>query len=496
MIVNASWGEIAGAFTAMALLVLFGRIMLALFVDERALHWTERWAASLLVGSAGVSLTVLWCGPLFDLVPVRWVVCLLMLGAGVLARHRRRRLPRLDASIPPEEIGWVDLALSAGIALQGLALLTMALQTSLGWDGLMNYEIKARILLDNQPSGRFPLSYLSDQSRVWSHQGYPLLVPLTEFWVYRWVGGAHQTLVKLLFPAFYLSLAGFLYGALRRTGGRRIALAGCLALGFVPSLAVGSGAAIYGYCDVPLAAAVLGSSAFAARGLRTGARRDFVMAALLSSSAVWTKREGVLFAAYLAIAVILIQWLRARREGEWIGPGLLTTGWLALGPAVVIAPWWALLAWHGVPDPDFVGFSVEHLRANLDRVPVIAASLARELVRPGHWGLLWPAFGLGLLASAPRVRDEAEWLVPGAVILAMGAYGCSFIFSAWTPFTEHVGTALPRLLIPLAPLALLALFSAVRNPNGSNLLLHLDGTAPGNDIPAGPVPRNGLLLGS
>jgi hypothetical protein len=463
MIVNASRGEIAGALTAIALLVLFGRITLALLVDGRALHWTERWAASLLVGSAGVSLTILWCGPLFNLVPVQWVVCLLMLGAGALAWSRRRRLPRLDASIQPEKIGWVDLALSAGIALQCLALLVMALQTSLGWDGLMNYEIKARILLDNQPSGRFPLSYLSDQSRVWSHQAYPLLVPLTEFWVYRWIGGAHQTLVKLLFPAFYLSLAGLLYGALRRTGGRRLALAGCLALGFVPSLAVGSGAAIYGYCDVPLAAAALGSSAFAASGLRTRARRDFVMAALLSSSAVWTKREGVLFAVYLATAVILIQWLRARWEGASMRPGLLTTGWLAVGPALVIAPWWTLLAWHGVPDPDFVGFSVEHLTKNLDRLPVIVASLVRELGRPGHWGLLWPAFGLSLLALAPRVRDEAEWLVPGAVILAMAGYGSSFIFSAWTPFTEHIGTALPRLLIPLAPLALLATVSRLRD---------------------------------
>jgi len=36
----------------------------------------------------------------------------------------------------------------------------------------------------------------------------------------------------------------------------------------------------------------------------------------------------------------------------------------------------------------------------------------------------------------------------------MGVYASSFVFSAWPQFTEHVGTALPRLLIPLAPVAL------------------------------------------
>jgi hypothetical protein len=29
-----------------------------------------------------------------------------------------------------------------------------------------------------------------------------------------------------------------------------------------------------------------------------------------------------------------------------------------------------------------------------------------------------------------------------------------FVFSSWPDFTEHVGTALPRLIIPLAPVAL------------------------------------------
>jgi hypothetical protein len=107
-----------------------------------------------------------------------------------------------------------------------------------------------------------------------------------------------------------------------------------------------------------------------------------------------------------------------------------------------------------VPDQDFAAVTMSTLRANMSRVPAIAGLLARELIRPGHWGLLWPAFGVTLMLSLRRLRDSSECFLAGAVLVPMGVFGASFIFSAWPQFAEHIGTALPRLLIPLAPIAL------------------------------------------
>ena len=372
-----------------------------------------------------------------------------------LPRGRKQRGRAGDAgTVRRGEPRWILWVLSVGIGVQCAALVLMAFQTSLGWDGLINFEIKARMAFANQPSGRIPLAYFSDASRPWSHPAYPLLVPLTEYWLYSWIGQPHQSLIKLLFPGFYLSLAGLFYGALRRLLTTRDALLGCLALGLLPSLAIGSGAAISGYADVPLAAAGFGSMAFAYFALRTGAREHFVAAALLSSIAVWTKREGLVLAAYVLIAVAVVQVARARRERRSLKAAMRGVWWLLAGPALVVGPWWLLQWWYRVADQDFAAVTVSTLQANMSRVPVIAGLFARELIRPGHWGLLWPAFGVTLALSVRRLSDASEQFLVGAVLFPMGVYASSFVFSAWPQFTEHVGTALPRLLIPLAPVAL------------------------------------------
>jgi hypothetical protein len=455
--INASWSEVFGIVAAISLLLLLGRALLTLFVREIRLGWPEVWALSFLLGAGGVSLLLFWLSPLFSVVPARWLVSMTTLGLALFAwlrsaKHRRRTDGALG--VPGGEPRWILAALSVGIAVQCIALTVVALQTSLGWDGLMNFEIKARMAFANQPSGRIPLEYFSDASRPWSHPGYPLLLPLTEFWTYSWIGHPHQGLIKLLFPAFYLSLAGLFYGALRRLLTQRDALLGCFALGLLPSLAIGPGAAITGYADVPLAAAGFGCVAFAYFALRTGARSYFVVTALLSATAAWTKREGAILAVYVAVAVTIVQAVRAHREGRSLTTEMRHVWWLFVGPALAIGPWWLLQSWYSVPDQDFVTVTLSGLHANISRVPVIAGLFAHELIRPGHWGLLWPAFAVTLMLSVRRLRDGCELFLVGAVLLPMGAYASSFIFSAWSRYTEHVGTALPRLLISLAPVAL------------------------------------------
>jgi hypothetical protein len=460
---NAGWQEVCGVVVAIGLMTLFGRALVMFFVREIALEWPEVWALSFLAGAGGVSLLLFWLSPLFAVVPARWLVSIAMAGLGFAAWRQGRTQPRrrddrvVTRGAAPR---WILTALSAGIAIQCGALVLMALQTSLGWDGLMNFEIKARMAFANQPAGRIPLTYLSDASRAWSHPGYPLLLPLTEYWLYSWIGHPHQGLIKLLFPAFYLSLAGLFYGALRRMLTPRDALAGCLALGLVPSLAIGPGAAISGYADVPLAAAGFGSVACAYFALRTGARDYFAVAAVLSSIAAWTKREGLMLAAYVAVAVTIVHAARARREGQSLTAAMSGVGWLFVGPALVVGPWWLLQSWYRVADQDFVSVTVRVLQANVSRVPVIAGLFARELILPGHWGLLWPAFGVTLILSVRRLGEVSERFLAGAVLFPMGIYAASFVFSAWPQYTEHIGTALPRLLVPLAPVAL---FVAIRH---------------------------------
>lgn len=460
---TTGWAEVLGVMISLGFLLLLGWSVLALCVRHIELRWTERWALYFLLGAGGISLLTFWLSPLFSLIPVQWLLSMVTIGLG-LSTYRRRAgqpasiaLPRFDDTQPR----WLPAILMLGIIVQCAALVLVALQTPLGWDGLMNFEFKARIAFENDPVGRLPLAYLSDRSRTWSHASYPLLVPMTEQWVYAWIGSAHQGFVKPLFPGFYLSLAGLFYGALRRVMPRSPALAGVVALGLLPCLAIGPGAAISGYADVPLAASAFGAVAFAYLGLRTGARDYLVLAGLLLSVAVWTKREGLILAAYIIAAVVIASFAPARHRSQQV-PTVRGVRWLVLAPAIVAGSWELLQRRVVVPDGVFLPISFETLWTHVSRVPVIAGLLAQELVLLGHWTLLWPVFVVTVFLSISRLRDVSERFLVGAVVIPLGLYACVFVFSSWPDFTEHVGTALPRLIIPLAPVALLSTICHLR----------------------------------
>ena len=477
MSLDATWREVGGLAIALGLLLLVGRAVLSLGARGLAGEWPERLALSFLVGAGTISLLGFWLSPLFGLVPAQWLLSLVAVGLAVVAWRRRRTVPHTSSSastapLDTAERRWLTKVLTAGIALQAAALLFVAMQTSLGWDGLLNMELKAHLAFVNEPSGQLPPGYLSDESRVWSHPGYPLLVPLTEVWLYDWIGRPHQGLIKLLFPIFYLSLAGLFYGALRRVMLRTPALVGCAALGLLPMLAIGPGAAITGYADVPLAAVLFGAVSYGFFALRGGDRTDVALAVLLASLALWTKREGAVLAAYVVLALAGARAAGALHRGQTPFDAARRGLALLVVPALVAVPWTLMQRLHGLPDPDLSPVTVGTLAANVSRFPAILQLLARELTLPGHWAALWPAFAFTLVLSWRRLREPAELFLAGAVVVPLAVYATIFVFSSWPEYTEHVGTALPRLVIPLAPLAL---FATIRHLRASLMPLDVRG---------------------
>ncbi|HEX7976117.1 MAG TPA: hypothetical protein VF498_17040 [Anaerolineales bacterium] len=76
-----------------------------------------------------------------------------------------------------------------------------------------------------------------------------------------------------------------------------------------------------------------------------------------------------------------------------------------------------------------------------------------ELFAPASWGLLW---GLFLLAALnPRRLTTGEGYLLVSVLAYIGLMSGAFLFSAWQPFTLHIESALQRLLLHVAPAALL-----------------------------------------
>jgi hypothetical protein len=448
----------AAVVVAILLLLTAGYGLVALVARQMAMYWFERWAASYLIGMASLSVVWIISSVLIPTIHPIWLTsgCSAALG---LAAYRRCTVarpgdrPSLEASVGTCAFQWPDVILASILSLEFLSLTVASWRSSLGFDGVFNFELKARLMFEHS-SGQLPLAYLSDVSRAWSHPQYPLMVPFGELWVYTWLGRVDQAAIKMLFPLFFFALVAFVCGAVRRVAGGRIALASGVGLGLMPPLTLLPGAAS-GYADVPLAAAVAGSVAFTFHALRKGDSEAVTVAGLLLAVATWTKAEGVVIAGTLGVLGVLCLRLQEREQAPSISlRHSLVLLWM---PSVAAVCWLVVQYRYGIPAPDFVPLSARSVLDNAERLPIIADLIVRELVRPGHWGLVWPASAIAVVLAAGRQQGliASDRFLVGAIYFPLILYTLPFMLSSWADVGEHVRSALPRLLVPLSPVALL-----------------------------------------
>ncbi|RPI57170.1 MAG: hypothetical protein EHM55_02850 [Acidobacteria bacterium] len=431
---------VAIPFSLVVLLVL-GDAAVKIASRGVPLLWYERGALAWLLGTGAATIAWFLLNPLYRWVSPIWIVTGIAMTLALVA-SRSRRVERVAA------VGFrfspIDAALALVLLIQLVILGAAAMWTTLGWDGLFNFELKARLVFEHTPAGQLPAGYFGDATRGWSHPRYPPLVPFTEFWIYSWLGRVDQAAVKIVFPLFYYSLIALVCGAVRRVANRRSALVTGIALGCVPAFTLLPGASS-GYADVPLAASVAGAACFTFVALRTGELRYAHLAAGLLVVAVWTKAEAVILAGAIGLAAL--------GAAETIGRGRLSA--LLWAPALTLAPWSAALEVYGAqPTGDFRALTFSGIGSTIDTLAVVSSTVARELILPGHWGLVWPAFFVSvLLMMAARRSTRADWFLVAAVLVPLNVYACVYLFSSWPDVREHVGFSIPRLLVPLAPVA-------------------------------------------
>jgi hypothetical protein len=351
------------------------------------------------------------------------------------------------------------VAVSLLLALPIGALAAQCLRETLHWDGLLVWEVKARLAFLH--GGAIPLSYYSDAAvHGWSHPGYPLYLPMLELWVYLWLGEATQYWVKAIFPFFHLAAASVLWSAGLRLGGR-VGLGALAAwLLFVVPRFVGARAGLLqGYADMPLAILYLAALTALLLGAR-GDRAWLRVAAVASGLLPWVKQEGlVLWACFLLVVAWL--WRREWRVAVALAlPGLAT-----------------ILAWRGflaavelVPPTTFMPMTLETLHSNLPRVPALLRRLGEECLFLRRWSLLWPLTALALGTLAVQ-RRRAALPLSLAVLVPLGLYLVPYVFTALQPYEMHVETSIDRLVLQIAPVAVLALVLVLgegRNPKLQN----------------------------
>ncbi|MDQ3009579.1 MAG: hypothetical protein M3X11_02595 [Acidobacteriota bacterium] len=437
------------------LLLLMAGLGTSLMVlpKEHRVGTSELFGLSFLLGSAVVSALSFVLGFALSGALLRGTVaalCVLLCLSSL--RWRGWRIKSREV-FPADGIGWLLLALGL---LQTGVVAWLCFWRVLGWDGLFNFESKARLAFLN--GGVIPLEFFSDPTRTWTLQSYPLLLPLTESWLYLWLGRADQELVKIIFVLFFAAALCLLHGGARSLGlsGWRMFVAP-LALFTAPLLLIGDGSASSGYADFPLAVFYLAAVIWLMEFWRNGNGAALRVAGVLLAAACWLKQDGAILWLTAMMIVVIRTWFNGTDWRRW------RTLAAAASPGAAVITGWQLFVRlnHSLNISQFSPPSLGTLRTNIWRAPAIVAAVGGELLNWRHWSVFWL---LGLIATVILWQSksrELRWL-PLLVLLPLVFYSGIYMFSLWPSFLTHLESSFPRLLIHTSLVGALLIGEALR----------------------------------
>ena len=435
-------GLAAGYFTLFAAGI---GVALLIMRGSRRINPIECACLAWLFGVGVVSL-LLWLGGMFatGIVLQCFVTaaCLTLVILGWRAKQRNQlhfSLPR-----PSNSVEWV----LAGLLLVELVTISfVSLKHTVGWDGLLNWEIKARYAFLN--SGVLPGSYYLSPGRAFSHPEYPLALPFTELWLYLWMGEPHQFWIKTVFPLFYI--AGALLVGLficRLSGKRWLGLLVALLIPFVPFVTASSGGVTVGYADIPISVFYVTALAYLLCSVERDLRYSFAAYVAALTLIPWIKSEGLILWSLLAVMGLIIG-LRQHRHRLFI---------IAILPGLFLITVWRfyLQVRHCVSPSDFAPPTLQLFIDNLDRLPTIGRIALAEITDTGLWSIFWLLVLVAVIYLL-IARNLSRLLLAIGVLGPIVLYSLTYVFSAWPSYTAHVTSSLPRLLLHVMPAAWLAI---------------------------------------
>jgi hypothetical protein len=316
-----------------------------------------------------------------------------------------------------------------------------------GWDAWAHWGLKAKIFYLEK---HIPLNFYTDTFSIIPLRDYPLLVPLMETFFFQVLGRFDDVLVKAVFFMFYLSLLVYFYSLVKMRCGKWQAGVYTFVLATVPALAEFACGYYVGYADLVFAYFNFASVTLLWLWLLKGRQVSFYLSALFAGFALWTKQEGIVLIAANLCALFLAGLAKAGATGR-AKPKFFII--YALIPLAINVPWYSLVF--------LSGFSFVHLGSYayppellLRRFPLFLYALWKHLLDFSSWNVIWLVF-ISLLFLRPRAicgRDNRFICVN--LLIQMAFYTVIVLMDY--DFSRVLMLSLPRLLLHLVPLLLLA----------------------------------------
>lgn len=449
------------------LAVLLGFLLVQAFDPVR--HMQPRWAATLFTAALGAgagfgltSIVFLMLDVAGAATPVSIFgtdVALLALAGWLCWTCRSARasdIPAEPSPAPGFRWTWLlALVFAAVLAIVCTRLIQIAAALPVGdWDAWALWNLRAKFLAGPPGAWRYAFSPLLSNT----HPDYPPL--LSAFVAQAWKAGGNMNAIAPVLTSllFFAALLALLVSTVTLLRG---AAAGLLVGLVILSTTTVLNWAPAQYADIPLAFYYLGALALifidAARPAYSG-RWPLLWAGLCASFAAWTKNEGIVF---LAIVAIVFAGFTLWRAGTGVGWSRMK--WLLAGaaPGVALTLWFKFFL---APASDVLvtqGASGLAKVADVSRYGAIASGFFTILLTLGS-GVSHPLVLLAILAILLRWQFEERYrlasLIATVVVVGVFLSYCAVLLITPYGLEWQVQSSFDRLILQVWPAALLVFF--------------------------------------
>lgn len=320
------------------------------------------------------------------------------------------------------------------------------------WDSVSQWGFKAKVFF---LESRIPVEMFNDSSYHFLNPAYPLLLPLSETFIYKIFGAVNEGAANLISPCFFISILILFYYHIKSMSSRLAALIFTTMLAFTPYFYIRTHA---GYADTILAFYLLITWYCFSLYKRENNSAAFFLTAFFAACAAWTKQEGILFCLVvcLFIAYDVFSKVKSKRE---VACAIKRLSCFVCIIAIFSLPW--------ICFKSIAGLGTEYTAAGqsvlsffyLKRLELILVFLIDELSLLIHWGsLFYQILVLFLVITVESfLHRNKGWGIRGYgylglfIVLQLGGYILIYLITPHDLIWQ-LDCSLSRLLIHITPL--------------------------------------------
>jgi len=361
-----------------------------------------------------------------------------------------------------EKVRLLDISLFLGIAFEvGYSFFRALIKPLESYDAVAIYAVRAKVLYE---AGGIPRDFFNTITKLFPNSSYPPLLPISESWLYAFMGSFNDFLVKIIFPLYFLALLTLFYFALKGLFGRTPALIFTFVLAAIPQFNKFSSV---GYADFVLTFYFTAGFLYlfnwmnpvrpkGSNGAKVRKTRYLILSACLIGLSLWTKTEGwALFMACAFVLFIFVVLNLKKNRRSYLNLILFISLALLIG-----LPWIYIVNTTQLENEAYELGTLGLGRLftsflNFDRCPRIAYEFQKQFFGPKKWNIVWIVFLALFALNLRNVFKNNMKYITILLLLIMAGYAYVYLLmplKEGEPINIYISTSLSRLFIHFTPL--------------------------------------------